>query len=178
MTSRIFKIFWISLIALLAVFLQFSFISTLPVFFRAINLPLALLLIVLIFFSSSEALVMGFFFGFIFDSWYFSPFGTYLLSFLAIVLFAQIVLDNWLTSRSFYSFLILAVTSSFVYNIIWSLINFIFSLGGDGGRFFLFSWDFIKNLFFSALWLALICGLVFIILSQISHRLKPVFLKK
>lgn len=121
---------------------------------------------------------MGFFFGFIFDSWYFSPFGTYLLSFLAIVLFAKIVLDNWLTSRSFYSFLILAVTSSFVYNIIWSLINFIFSLGGDGGRFFLFSWDFIKNLFFSALWLALICGLVFIILSQISHRLKPVFLKK
>lgn len=178
MPSRIFKIFLILSIALLAVFLQFSFISPLPVFFRAINLPLAFLLIILIFFSSLEALIVSFFFGFIFDSWYFSPFGTYLLSFLVIILFAQIVLNNWLTNRSLYSFLVLTIISSFFYNIVWSSFNFIFSLGGEGGRFFLFSWNFIKNLFFSAFWLVLICGLSFVVLSQISHRLRPVFLKR
>lgn len=178
MSSKIFKIFLILLIALLAVFLQFSFVSTLPTFFRAINLPLAFLLILLVFFSSYEALVSAFFFGFILDSWHFSPFGTYLLSFLAIILFAQIILNNWLTNRSLYSFLALTVISSFAYNIIWSLFNLLLSFGGEDERFFLFSWDFIKNSLFSAFWLVLICGITFIVLSQVSHRLKPVFLKK
>lgn len=178
MSSQIFKISLILLVALLAVFLQFSFISTLPVFFRAINLPLVILLISLIFFSSSEALILAFFFGFILDSWHFSPFGVYLLSFLMIILFAQIILNNWLTNRSLYSFLALTVITSLAYNIIWSLFNFIFSLGGEGGVFFLFSWDFIKNSIFSTIWLIFICGISFIVLSQVSHRLKPVFLKK
>lgn len=178
MSSRIFKIVLILLIALLAVFLQFSFISTLPSFFRAINLPLAMLLILLIFFGSYEALISAFFFGLVLDSWHFSPFGTYLLSFLAIILLAQIILNNWLTNRSLYSFLVLTILTSFAYNIIWSSFNFILSLGGDEEGFFLFSWDFIKNSAFSAVWLVLICGITFIVLSQVSHRLKPVFLKK
>lgn len=178
MFSRVFKIISISLIAILAVFLQFSFISSLPLFFRPINLPLAALLISLIFFGPKESYISALFFGFVLDSLYFSPFGTYLLSFFLIVLIAQTLLNNWFSNRSLYSFLILALIVSFIFNVLWSTFNFIFTFGGGGDGLFILSWHYLKNLFFSAGWLVFISGTIFLALSLFSNRLKPVFLRK
>ena len=157
--------------------LQFSFFSTLPPIFSTINLPLATILLVLLFFGPTEALISAFFFGFLLDSWHFSAFGTYTLSFLVIVALAQLFLNNWLTDRSLYSFLVLVSINSLAYCFLWSLLNFLFTLG-SGVIFFLFSWSFLKNTLLATGWLIIICGLSFIFLSLFSRRLKPVFLKR
>ncbi len=175
---KIIKKIILLILALLAVFLQFSFIPSLPPFFQAINLPLAALLVALIFLGLKEALVAALIFGFFLDSWHFSPFGIYLLTFLAIIIFAQIILTHWLTDRSLYSFAALTFFSSLVFSLVWNLLNFFFSWNNDSGHFFLFSWGFLKQTSFSVFWLVLIGGLCFIILSLTSNRLKPVFLKK
>lgn len=179
MLLKVFKTGLIFLLAILIVFLQFSFIPSLPQSFQAINLPLILILLSLIFSGPHSSLLLALFFGFFLDSWHFYFFATYLLSFVGVVLSAQLILKNWLTDRSLFSFLALTAISSFSYNIIWNFLNFIFSLNGSNdSRFFLFSFGFLKQLFFSIFWSVLFCGLLFIFLSLVSHRLKPVFLKR
>lgn len=178
MITRIMKIIFFLLVALMIVLLQFSFIPNLPLFFRDLNLSLMAVLLVLIFSGFQDAVLSALIFGFLMDSWHFSPFGIYLLSFLLVVLLAELMLNNWLTDRSLYSFTILALVNSLFFSIIWSLLNFLFSLGGGDNVFFLFSWSFLGTAISSAIWLAFLCGLSFLFLSAVSHRLKPVFLKK
>ncbi|MFZ4648157.1 MAG: hypothetical protein ACOYMB_00805 [Patescibacteria group bacterium] len=179
MFLRIFRIILAVIAALLVVFLQFSFVSNFSPFFRGINLPLISILLSLIFFGSRGALVASLSFGFFLDSWHFSAFGIYLLTFLSVVLVAQLILNNWLTDRSLFSFLALTMISSLVYQIIWSFLNLLFSFGSDGNSiFFLFSLGFIIQTLYLVFWSVLVCGFSFIILSLVDNRLKPVFLKK
>lgn len=178
MLFQVLKKILLVILATLAIFLQFSFIPALPSFFWSINLPLAIVLVFLIFFGLREAVLAAFFSGFLMDSWHFSPFGVYLFTFLVVIFLAQLILNNWLTDRSLYSFLALSVISSLAFNIFWSLLNFLFSFGRGTNTFFLFSWGFIKYSFFSIPWLLLICGASFVFLSLVSRRLKPVFLNK
>lgn len=170
-------IFYFLLFSLVAI-VQSTFISALPPVYSAINLPLVAILFCLLFFNRDLTLVMAFFMGFWLDILGFNFFSLNIIVLLSLVVLLDIVLRNWLTNRSLYSFLVLSVASVIVYNVLVHTLLIIVQNGQDEFGFFLFQPYFWKHLSWQIFWNTGSMLLFFNLANSLSKHLKPFFLEK
>lgn len=170
-------IFYFLLFSLVAI-IQATFISALPSIYTAINLPLTALLFCLLFFNRHTTLIMAFFMGFWLDILGFSFFGLNIIVFLTIVFLLDLILRNWLTNRSLYSFLVLSVISIIICDILLYSLVAVWQSGQNDFGFFLFQPYFWKQLLWQIFWNASFMLLFFNLANSLSKHLKPFFLEK
>lgn len=179
MIKRGLIIFSLGLAALFIVIIQLSLINSLPGIFGQINLVLFALVFVLFFINFNQAITLALSLGLFLDIFSFTPFGFNLMILLGSALVLNILLRNWFTNRSFYSFVALAAAAVVIFNFLATLLILIISvLGPDKIIFLPGHLNFWRQLFWQLL-AALVLALVFFNLaSLISRRLKPFFLAK
>lgn len=176
MFKRIGQIIALTLVCLLLANLQFSFISSLPGAFSQINLGLMFLMFILFFFGIKTAIVFIFIFGFLIDSFSFQFFGFYFVSLAGAALISYLILENWLTNKSLYSFWALFLIATISYNLLATVMVFIASnFQGVPGLFSLAFW---RNVFYQSVWNILAGALFFNFLASLAKKFKPSFLEK
>jgi len=156
--------------------LQFSFVSSLPNPFRQINLLLIILVFILFFLDFRVASISALVAGFWLDVMSFNFFGFYIIIFFICLLLAEWILKNWLTNRSFYSLLVIMVSTTFFYNILAAAVLYIFST--DYTVFFLWQKNFWLTVAYQSIWSFLLALILFNLAALISKRIKPSFLEK
>lgn len=162
------------ILASLIAIIQASLFSAWPFFFSQINLVLIAAIFALFFFGSEIAWWLSFVFGFWLGMIYFQFFGFWLLVLIVTVLLSRLLLKNWLTNRSLYSFLVLILAATLIYNFLAAAI--LSFLPGDGS-FFLIQGIFWKSLIYQGFW-SLIAGLLlYHLTAALTHELKPFFLE-
>ena len=160
---------------LIALF-QIGFVKALPIWFSEINLILLVLVFFLGFNRLKTVLFWGAGMGIIYDLYTFVPFGAYTMSLLITIFLAYFLMVNFLTNRSFYSFLVLTSFTIFCFEfssfIIINISSLIFN------REFLFVFNkmfFLYKLY--GLFLNLFLMSIFLYLFNFfSPKFKPVFL--
>ena len=176
MVKRIGRLFILIFLASALALVQFSFLSALPDPFRQFNLVLIYLVFILFFLDLRVALISALVAGGCFDLLSFHFFGFYLALFLISLLFAQWVLQNWLTNRSFYTLLALMVGLTVFYNLLTAIILALIS--ANASTFFLFEAYFWRTLGYQSLWSFLAAVILFNLATLVSRRIKPFFLEK
>jgi hypothetical protein len=86
------------------------------------------------------------------------------------------ILNNWLTNRSLYSFLLLLGLASFIYNFLVGIFSYMFLY--DHGQFFLWRASFWSFCGYQLLWSLAAAVLLFSLSSAVTKRFKPFFLSK
>src|SRR5680860_1424246 len=115
-------VFYFLLFSLVGI-VQSTFISSLPAVYTAINLPLITLLFCLLFFNRNMTLAIAIFMGFWLDILGFNFFGLNIIVLSVAIFIIDLILRNWLTNRSLYSFLVLSIISVLVCDILlYSLV--------------------------------------------------------
>jgi len=176
MFKRIGQIVLLIFVCLLLADLQFSFISSLPGVFNQINLGLIFLIFILFFFGIKTAVIFIFIFGFLIDSLSFQFFGFYFISLAGAALASYLILKNWLTNKSLYSFWALFLIATISYNLLASIMVFMASnFQGVPGFFSLVFW---RNVFYQSAWNLLAGALFFNFLASLAKKFKPSFLEK
>jgi hypothetical protein len=178
MTKTIFQYLFLTILALVLVILQFSFISALPNPFFSINLLASAVILAFLISSKEKAWFLALVMGLFLDIFSFQVFGSSTLSLFLSAVLVYVVLENFLTNRSLYSFLFLAVIGILSEIILYHLFLFIFDLSGQNSGLF-----FLKTSFWSSLAWSLLVGLVIVLvffhfLVALNRRLKPFFLNK
>jgi hypothetical protein len=176
MIKSIGQLFFLALSCLAIAILQFSFISSFPGAFNQINIGLIAMVFILFFFGIKSAILFIFFFGSFMDIFSFQFFSFHLLVLATVSLVVYLILENWLTNKSLYSFWVLCLIASVTYGFISSILLFVFS--GLGGGFSIFSLYFWQSLLYQSLWLLLVASLFFNIFVSLAKRFKPFFLEK
>lgn len=176
MFKKIGQVLIFTAICLVVANLQFAFISPLPGAFNQINLGLMFLIFILFFFGPRATLVFIISFGFLMDVFSFQFFGFYLLCLAFSALASYLILENWLTNKSLYSFWVLFLAATLVYNLSATILAFIASnFQGLPG---LFSFAFWRDVFYQSAWNVLAAALFFNISVNLAKRFQPFFLEK
>jgi hypothetical protein len=163
-------------VCLVAANLQFAFISPLPAAFNQINLGLMLLMFILFFFGARAALLFIFLFGFLMDTFSFQFFGFYTICLAVAAVASYLILENWLTNKSLYSFWALFLVATLAYNLSAVILTFIVAnFQGVPGFFTLSFW---RNVFYQSAWNILAAALFFNIAVILAKRFQPFFLEK
>jgi len=165
---------YIFLASLIAIF-QVSLISAWPSYFGQINLVLIVLIFTLFFFGSDSAAWLVLIFGGWLGLFYFQFFAFYPLILLATALVSQLLLKNWLTNRSLYSFLVLISVATVVYNILAAALFYLFVPGY--GYFFLSASGFWLALLYQGAWSLLAALLLYHVAAALTKKLQPFFLE-
>ncbi|MFA5000109.1 MAG: hypothetical protein WC545_02015 [Patescibacteria group bacterium] len=176
MLKKIAQIIFFIIIVSLAALAQFSFISALPSFWRYLNLPLILIIFFLFFSGERAAFGAALIAGFWLDILFFNFFGLRIITLLVTAWLAQCLFLTWLTNRSLYSFLILILAATLVYNFLTAFGLFL--TAPDGTCFFLIKESFWRGLVYQGAWSALAALLAFNLVSVLTRRFRPVFLEK
>jgi len=172
-------IFFLGLAALFIVIIQLSLLNTLPGILGQINLVLLALVFVLFFVNFDEALVLALALGLFLDIFSFAPFGFNLIILLGSAVVLNILLRNWFTNRSFYTFIALAVAAVIIFNFLAVLFTLLVSALGQGKLIFLPIYlNFWRQMLWQILSSLLSALLFFNLMSLVSRRLKPFFLAK
>jgi rod shape-determining protein MreD len=167
----------IFLIILLSV-AQLSFVSSMPLFFNQANLLIVTLIFILTAFNFKVAILWAFGAGLVFDFFSFSVFGTILLSFVIMIYFAHLLLDNFFTNRSLYTFIALVSIATFFYGLLFYFFNYLgLELIGNGQSATVIK-KIIENMVYQILVNDFITAIVFYGVNFISQKLKPFFLVK
>lgn len=159
------------------VFIQLSFISSLPGYFNGLNL----IIVALVFLLVLEGLNPSFYYimvaGLIYDFFSFQLFGTHLLSFLLSLILINFLLINFFTDRSLYSFLALTFFAIIGQEIFLNLIEYAsrFLLSSD--YYNILTWQYYKLLVGKLAVNLILSLLLFYFMSFASAKLKPVFLR-
>ncbi len=161
--------------ASLAAIGQFSLISAWPSWFGQINLVLIFLIFTLFFFGFRVALWAAFVLGFWLDLISFQFFGFFIIVLLTTAGLAQLMLKNWLTNRSLYSFFVLILAATILYNFLVACL-FYFT-AADYTRFFLVQKDFWLALFEQGAWSLLAALLSYHLVAALNRKLQPFFLE-
>jgi cell shape-determining protein MreD len=159
-------------------FIQFSFISALPGWFHDINLLLIALIFILGLSGLNLALWWAIGIGIILDTFSFTPFGIYLFSLCLVVFLSNLLLINFFTNRSLYSFLALTLFIFVLYVFILSFVNYFLRLFNFDADYFPFSDIFGLNLLAQIFWNLFFVVIIFYAINFISNRFKPAFLIK
>lgn len=162
-------------LASLIVIFQASLISAWPLFFGQINLVLIVLIFILFFFGSESALWLVVIFGFWLGLIYFQFFGFFLVILLITVVLSQLLLKNWLTNRSLYSFLVLILAATVTYNFLAALLSYFFVVAP--GYFFLASSGFWLALSYQSGWSLVAALLLYHLAAALTRKLQPFFLE-
>lgn len=168
-------VFFVLALAVVAV-LQFALVFASPLPFKALNLPLLVLIFSLFFYDLRLAVVGALIIGLWMDFISFNFFGFYILTLLLTVGLAFLILQRWLTNRSLYSFLLLLGLAAFAYQFAGGALYYFFAL--ERSQFFLFSSDFWLMVAWQSAWSAGAGLLMFNLASAATKRLKPFFLEK
>lgn len=167
-----------TLIFSLVAIIHSAFISALPPFFSAINLSLIALFFILLFADLDTALIISILLGFWLDILSFSWFGLNAISLFVALYITNIILTNWLTNRSLYSFLALSSIGTIIYNLLLHILIFLWQGSQESSRFFFFTSSFWTSLYWQMAWSVIFMILFFNFASSLSKRLKPFFLEK
>lgn len=178
MSKRIVAIFLSIFFAIALVVLQFSLISSLPYPWHSINLLSIALVLVFLISTKEQAWFVAITLGYFSDLFSFQPFGAAIVSLFLTAIIIHLILDNWLTNRSLYSFLLIAVIAVISETFIHHTFIYIFDWSGQASSFFLFTSSFWESLAWSILAGLLIITLSFHFLVILSRKLQPFFLSK
>lgn len=156
--------------------IQVAFISGLPEWFSNINAVLVVLIMILGFGSFGNALVWAIAVGVLLDMYSFSTFGLNIVSLVGVLFLTNFLLKNVLTNRSLYTFVLLTLLASVIFELLNFIITYVYT--SLFRQSFLFS--FPSNFWFDEL-LKIIANVVlsfvlFYIISYFSKRFKPMFL--
>ncbi|MBN2884959.1 hypothetical protein JXE04_03465 [Patescibacteria group bacterium] len=158
--------------------LQFSFISALPWPFNNFELSLIVIIFSFLLFNENDVWLISLFLGFFLDVLFFHPFGTTILSLFFSALILYLVLENLLTNRSLYSFLLLTIIAVISSTLFTRIFLIIFDWPGLSASHFLSSSLFWESLAWKLILNLIVVGAVFSLLAILSRRLKPFFLKR
>lgn len=170
---------WIILGALfsLVAIVQASSVASFRGMVSALNLPLLALLFSLLFYRPEVFLVLATILGFWLDVFSFEFFGLHLIVLPLTIYLLYLVLNNVVTNRSLYSFLVLAVLGPIIYTLlVYTLVAVV--PGGSMPGFFLSNGFFWKYLLWQIIWSAGLMLLFFNLANNLSKNLKPFFLEK
>ena len=106
--------------------IQLAFISGLPGWFGNLNLILVVLIYILGLSSFQAAWWWSIGLGILLDVYYFLGFGIYLLSLSSAIFLTYLLLNNFFTNRSLYSFLALTFFGSVSYKVVLYFLSFIY----------------------------------------------------
>ena len=178
MSKKIISFIVIIFVAVILSVLQFSLISALPYPWYNINLLIVSLILVFLISSKEQAWTLALFMGYFSDLLSFQPYGSAIVSLFVSAVIIYLILENWLTNRSLYSFLLLTVIGIISEHFIYYLFVFIFDWSGQTNGFFLF-----KAVFWESLAWSILSGLLIVIFSfhflvLLSRKLQPFFLSK
>lgn len=160
----------------LAAILQFSLINVLPGIWGQINLVLVTAIFILFFFNLQSALLYAVVSGFWLDLLSFEFFGLYLAALFLTVFLTYLILKNWLTNRSFYSFFALITLATIIYNILIAIL-FYLSFSFDGPGLFAYS-SFYLSLLYQIVWSLFLALALFNLATVLTKSFKPFFLVK
>lgn len=169
----------INIFLLFAVFVfHLAFVKSFGSWFSYFNLGLVALIFVLDFSGFFWSMCWALGLGFLFDIFYFHPFGIYIFCFLILVFTSYFLFIRFFTNRSLYSFLALTLIATLVFEIFYHLIVYIVNFYTWTGNFYLWSGEF-WNIFFKSAVVNLVAViLLFNIFNFVSNRFNAVFLKK
>lgn len=178
MSKRIVAIFFLIIFAISLVLWQFSFISSLPYPWYNINLLSVALVLIFLISTKEQAWFMAIFLGYFSDLLSFQVFGAVMVSLFITAVIVYLILENWLTNRSLYSFWLITIIAIFSQTLIYSTFIYVFDWSGQINSFFLFKALFWESLFVSMMAGLFIVTLFFHFLVIISRKLQPFFLSK
>lgn len=176
MLKRVWQIIILFSVISFFVLLQFSLISAIPNPFRQFNLVLVILIFILFFLDFHLSLFSSLIAGFLLDLASFNFFGFYLLILFFTLIFAQWILKNWLTNRSFYTLSALMLVLTFFYNFLAALILYLVS--SSESTFFLWQADFWIKVFYQMGWSFLLSLILFNLAVASSKKIRSFFLEK
>ena len=157
---------------------QFSLVSALPWPVNNFDLPVVAIIFAFLLVNRDRAWFLAAAMGWFLDILAFHPFGISIMALVLSAVIVYLILENFLTNRSLYSFLLLTVigilSEAFLSNILLS----IFDLSESTSRFFLVRGSFWESLGWSLLLGLVAVGLFFNLLAVVSRRFQPFFLKK
>lgn len=158
--------------------LQISFISGLPGALQYINIAILSLVFMLGLKSYRLALAWALGIG-IYNSLYsFLPFGTIILSYLLAVVITNFLLKNIITNRSLYSFVLLTICASLVWDLLMNVFIVISQFISARQFNMVFNTEFLKNSLSGLVLNILLVIIIYYFINFISARFKPVFLIK
>lgn len=178
MPKKIIAILLSTITAIALVVLQFSLISSLPHPWQNINLLSIALILVFLISTKEQAWFMAIILGYFTDLFSFQPFGAAIFSLFLAAIIIHLILDNWLTNRSLYSFLLITVITILAQTFVYHLFIYVFDWSSSASSFFLFKVAFWQSLGWSILTGLLIVTLSFHFLVILSRKLQPFFLSK
>lgn len=129
-----------------------------------------------LFFGQRTALVALLISGFWLDLFSFDFFGLYLTALFLLIILAQRILTGWLTNCSLYSFLLLILISTVVYNLISGFLLYFSAYQTES--FFLIRSDFWLIVAYQSIWSLVAALLAFSLTAAVTRHLKPFFLEK
>ncbi len=170
-----FKVFLNSLLVLILVIFQISFVSALPGYFSNINILLIFLVYVLIISDIDTSLAYALAFGLLLDILSFYYFGVYLSGFVLSIIIVNFLLVNFFTNRSLHAFLALITSATILNFLIVTLINNIvaFFLGTSP---VLFNKEFFLSVGQQLFMNLIIMFTIFYLTNFLSNSFRPVFL--
>lgn len=133
-------IYNIILIIILAIF-QIAFINSLPAGLNNLNLVLVVLIFILGLINLDYALAWAIGLGWLLGIFLFAPFGIHLVSLFLTIIFSNLLLTNFFTNRSLYSFLALVGLSTIIYEIFLTSFSYLFNLFNKE-NLLIIHWDF------------------------------------
>lgn len=168
-------IFFIFLTSLAAI-IQIALIYAWPDFFNQLNLVLITLVFALFFYGLRSSLLVAVVAGFWLDLLSFDFFGFNLIVLGLTAFLVHLILNSWLTNRSLYSFGLLILTATVIYNLTVGSLAYFFA--ADQVSFFLWRSLFWRQLLYQSIWSSLAAILMFSLVAAATRRLKPFFLEK
>ena len=166
-----------SVVAIIAIIIaQLAFINGLPLHLANLNIVLIIIILLISLGSLEKTLWWAIGLGLLFDFFSFEPFGLYLSSLFITVLFMRLLLNNFVTNRSLYSFLTLTFFGTLCFEFCVYAISY-------ASRFFSRQ-DFILELT-AGFWQQEAANIfvnlaamviIFYLVNFLSRRFRPVFL--
>ena len=171
------KIIINSLLIFCSIIFQIGFIYGLPIGLKNLNVVLVAIIFILGFNSFELALGWAVGAGILLDIYLFMPFGVNTISLIASLTLINFLLANFFTNRSLYSFLLLILITTISFNFSIILLNYLVSSFSERKFDISLNLNLLINQL-SGILLNFICVIVvFYLLSFLSERYKPVFLK-
>lgn len=178
MTTRILKYAFLVIAAGFLALIQFSLISAWSEPWSNLNLVMVAIIAAFLTLGRDQAWFLAVATGFFLDVFAFHPFGIAMLSLFFSAVVIYLILENLLTNRSLYSFLLLTIIGVLAEAFIYNLLLLVFDWSGSTSKFFLISVSFWQDLLWNMALSLILVGLFFNLLVLVSRRLKPFFLKR
>ena len=156
--------------------LEISFISGLPGFLNQFNLVIISLVFILAFSELKDILLWSAGVGIIFELYSFLPFGIYLLTIISAAFFIKILITNFFTDKSLYSFLAVTFFSIIYYDFCLALLTYSSHVIFHKEIIYEFNRQFWLNKLYLMITHLSAVFIIFNFLSFVSKKLSPVFL--